>query len=84
MSSIPKHILYSSTLVDEDGLGLRVETRYIRKYFLEKFFDASKEEVSIRKATYFPCIFLEYWNEDRKIANVDMKDLVRSNRKKFQ
>lgn len=84
MSTIPKYILDCSTIIDEEELGLKVETRYIRKYFLEKYFDAIKEELTIRKATYFPCIFFEYCNEERRVVSVDFKDVVRSNKKRFQ
>jgi len=81
---LPHYIVDYSTVVDEEELGIKVETRYIRKYFLEKFYEASKDELIIRRASYAPCIFFEYCDEDRRATNVDYKDVIRQNRAKFQ
>jgi hypothetical protein len=63
-----RYIVDYSTAVDEEELGIKVETRYIRKYFLEKFLEAAKDELVIRRATYSPCIFFEYCNEERRVV----------------
>jgi hypothetical protein len=68
---VPHHLILHSELVEEERLGIKDEAKKVKKIFFDICQEAERFSVQLRRANFYPSIFIEF-----KTSTLQTKDYV--------